>query len=236
VIYNKKDLLLPDDLRFDTATVPDFAKINLQEVNSTEPEFGAQQAYVANIVTASDSNRMRDEGSNEAADTQAWYQFMNQRYTNTNWGTGNSLRIVLEEQVQNANIGGAPTSNFQAYLPRVADWKRANRPGADNVQGITSFLGGGVIGVAYIGTMCNSDFSVGINNVGFTFDTSDRGLLVAHECGHNFNMQHDEGAREQPGPTVMNPFLLSAAQVFSPPSVNDFINGQGPFGGFKQCL
>merc|ERR1719361_603353 len=101
-----------------------------------------------NLVTASDANRMNAFSSQnaEVSNTQSVIAQMNNRYTNTNWGSGNSLRIQFTTQVVNANMGGTPTSNLSAYLPRVASWKGSFYPNSDNVQGLTSFNSGGTIG------------------------------------------------------------------------------------------
>jgi hypothetical protein len=223
VIYSMNDLILPADIKFEHAVAgfEEFAA----NANMTR-QAGAMPAYVMNLVTASDSARMNAQSS-ESSNTQSIVSQMNSRYTNSNWGSGNSLRITLQTQVQNANMGGSPTSNLSSYLPRVASWKGSNYPNSDNVQGLTSFNQGGTIGVAYLTTMCSRSNSAGINNVGFTSSTASRGILVAHEAGHNFAMQHDNNNN----PSVMSSSINSNAQSFSNPSVNDFLRSSP-----KSCL
>ncbi len=52
-------------------------------------------------------------------------------------------------------------------------------------------LDGNTIGVAYLGTMC-TEFSNGLVQDGGSPITSVI-AIAAHEVGHNFNMQHDDG-------------------------------------------
>jgi len=217
IIYDMRDLVLPDDIQFGEAVDAFGGDITFQ--NGTD--VGSNRAYVMNLVTASDSARMNafSSQSAEVSNTQSVVSQMNNRYTATSWGSGNSLRIQFTTQVVNANMGGAPTSNLSAYLPRVASWKGSNYPNSDNVQGLTSFNSGGTIGVAYLRTMCQRSNSAGINNVGFTTSTSSRGILVAHEAGHNFAMCHDNATPNN----VMSSSINANANSFSGRSVNDFL-------------
>jgi len=224
IIYDMEDLILPEDISYGeaVATFDEFA------ASTNFTDVGGSRAYVMNLVTASDSQRMNaySSSSAELSNTLSIISQMNSRYTNTNWGSGNSLRIVAQTQVQNANMGGAPTSNLSSYLPRVASWKGSNYPNSDNVQGLTSYSSGGVIGVAYLTTMCQRSNSAGINNVGFTSSTSTRGILVAHEAGHNFAMNHDNSQTN-----VMSSSINSNAQGFTQFSVNEFLSRSS-----KSCL
>lgn len=227
IIYDMEDLVLPDDISYGEAVADfgNFADTN-EVMNSTD--VGVNRAYVMNLITASDSQRMRAYSSSgaEASNSQSVIAQMNNRYTSTSWGSGNSLRIVNKRQVQNANMG-TPTSNLSNYLRQVATYKGNNHRSEDNVQGFTSYNSGGTIGVAYMRTMCQASNSCGINNVGFTSSTSSRGILVAHEAGHNFAMEHDNNNN----PSVMSSSINSNAQRFSGPSVNDFIRSSP-----KGCL
>jgi hypothetical protein len=231
IIYDMEDLVLRDDISFGEA-LDEFGNVAVETLtfpNVTDSDVVTNRAYVMNMVTGSDSNRMNAYSSQnaEVSNTQSVYSQMNNRYTNTNWGSGNSLRIVLQVQVVNANFGGAPTSNLSNYLPRVASWKGSNYPNNDNVQGLTSFNSGGTIGVAYLRTMCQRSNSAGINNVGFSSSTSSRGILVAHEAGHNFAMCHDNATPNN----VMSSSINSNANSFSSRSVNEFLSVSS-----KTCL
>ena len=51
---------------------------------------------------------------------------------------------------------------------------------------------GGTIGIAFVGTMCNSNLATGVTQDGLR-DFSNVVTTAAHELGHNFNMDHDDG-------------------------------------------
>ena len=53
-------------------------------------------------------------------------------------------------------------------------------------------LDGTTVGIAYVGTMCNVRYSLGLTQDGG--DLLEKVITVAtHEMGHNFNMEHDTG-------------------------------------------
>jgi hypothetical protein len=225
IIYDMNDLVLPDDIEYGEA-VEAFESRDFNFPNATD--VGSKRAaYTMGLVTASDSARMGafSSQSAEASDTQSVVAQMNNRYTATNW-SGNSLRIQLSIQVANANMGGA-TNDLNNYLPRVASWKNSNYPTQDNVQAFTSWNSGGTIGLAYVRTMCDRQNSAGVNNVGFTSSQSSRGILVAHEAGHNFAMNHDDSTANN----VMSSGINANAGSFSSRSVSEFLNSSP-----KTCL
>jgi len=224
IVYNLKDLILPEGLEYGHLIAPEG---NATDINDSGRRLQSNRNLVNNMVTASDRNRMNAFSSTnaEVSNTQSVVSQMNSRYTSSSWQNGNTLRIQLQEQVTNANMG-TPTSNLSNYLGQVAAWKASNRASSDNVQGFTSYSSGGVIGVAYVNTMCQSRNSAGINNVGFTNSDATRGILVAHECGHNFNMGHDNNS----GATVMSSSINSNARSFSSTSVGQFNQRRGNYG------
>lgn len=75
-------------------------------------------------------------------------------------------------------------------------------------------LNGGVIGIAFLGVLCNRGFGVGLSQVTSTASTS--AVLVAHELGHNFGAPHDNqsgsACASTPGTFIMNSFLISTDQ------------------------
>jgi hypothetical protein len=217
IIYDMKELVLPDDIEYDEA-VEAFENRDFNFPNATDG--GSKRvAYVMGLITGSDSAHMAAFSTQnaEVTNTQSVIAQMNKRYTATSFGA-NSLRIQFITQVVNANFGGAPTNNLNNYLPRVATWKGTNYPTGDNVQGLTSFNSGGTIDLAYVRTMCDRSNSAGINNVGFTTSTSSRGILIAHEAGHNFAMNHDDTTANN----VMSSSINANAASFSSRSVSEF--------------
>lgn len=51
-------------------------------------------------------------------------------------------------------------------------------------------LTGNEIGVAYLGTVCNTPFAYGLSQSRFSLQPGRRAALTAHELGHNFNANH----------------------------------------------
>ena len=115
-------------------------------------------------------------------------------------------------------------------LDQVGHWKDANddspgQPmwGSDLAHLFTGRdLSGGVIGIAYIGSLCDSFAGVGVDE-DFTPTASLLTLLLAHEMGHNFGAPHDNeqnppsACGSEPGIYIMNPSLSpSLQQKFSP--------------------
>ncbi len=54
-------------------------------------------------------------------------------------------------------------------------------------------LDGSVIGIAYIGAVCNQGWAYGLSQSRFTVNMPARVALTAHELGHNWNAQHCNG-------------------------------------------
>jgi len=133
-----------------------------------------------------------------------------------------------------------------AYLDSVGVYISQNQNGIrnlfgtfDNVQVFSGFnFEDSTIGLAYVGSMCDSRFSVGINQVtdGRSFYNA---AVVAHEMGHNFNMQHDT----VPLVNVMSAVISqNAALEFSEESrgfINSFMEntyGRAGIFGVPTCL
>lgn len=53
--------------------------------------------------------------------------------------------------------------------------------------------GGGIIGVAYLGTICSNSSGYGASAVGFSGSITSQTGLVSHEAGHQFNGPHCSG-------------------------------------------
>ena len=72
-------------------------------------------------------------------------------------------------------------------------------------------LNGTIIGIAYLGSVCNGDSAVSLSEG--TLSTTESALIAAHELGHNFNAPHDG----QPGACATTPqtFLMAPRINFS---------------------
>ena len=76
-------------------------------------------------------------------------------------------------------------------------------------------LNGSTIGIAYLSSLCDSKFGIGVNEV--TGGGTARALVVAHELGHNFGAPHDNEVdspcESTPGNFLMNPSLNGSDQL-----------------------
>ena len=113
-------------------------------------------------------------------------------------------------------------------LDQVGHWKDANDDSAGQLMWGSDLahlftgrdLSGSVIGIAYIGSLCDSFAGVGVDE-DFTPTASLLTLLLAHEMGHNFGAPHDNeqnsACGSEPGIYIMNPSISpSLQQKFSP--------------------
>ena len=77
-------------------------------------------------------------------------------------------------------------------------------------------LDGGVLGISWIGTLCDSTYSTALSQ-DFTTDNTSLVLLAAHEIGHVFGAYHDNQAGSPCASTpfgfIMNPYVSSALEL-----------------------
>lgn len=93
-----------------------------------------------------------------------------------------------------------------------------------------------IIGIAYLGSLCDGTFSVGVDR-NWTTSLSLMSMLLAHEMGHNFGAPHDNQAGSvcgyEPGTFIMNPVISPSLQRgFSPCSkveIGGYVSSVGCF-------
>ena len=75
---------------------------------------------------------------------------------------------------------------------------------------------GSVIGIAWVGTVCNGSYGTGLSQ-DFTTNNKSLVLLTAHEIGHNFNALHDNESGSPCASTpfgfIMNPYVSTALNL-----------------------
>jgi len=214
IIYDLNDVIVPEN-RFDHITMNDDREKPLLKVVSTSPD-GLRVAYRCAAQTASDDTRMRAYGSAnaEAQNTQSLYNQAAARYRNTRWTNGaDTVTLAIAGQTQNPG-GWTHSATMSTKLSNLAGYKSRTFAARANLLGLTHFNYGSTIGLAYVNTMCQAANSCGVNNVGYSTSDNNRGVLVAHEMGHNFSFDHDSAGNGGNG-FVMWPSLLTSAQAFS---------------------
>ena len=102
------------------------------------------------------------------------------------------------------------TSNSNDVLRKIVAYSKITFPDVDNAHLLTNVdFASSVIGLAYVGVMCSLDYSGGVNHYDVRQHYSLAAGTVAHEVGHNFNMDHDEAGCECPhSPCLMNPYSV----------------------------
>ena len=133
------------------------------------------------------------------------------------------VQISLVDIVELANNGPLTSTSPNTLLNQFSNFMGSS--GIDN-PGITHLftgrnLNGSVIGIAFLGTLCDQDNGVGVDEI--RGDGTSGALLVAHELGHNFGAPHDNQGGSPcattPGTFIMNPSLNGSDQ-FSQCSIN----------------
>eukprot|EP00808_Paulinella_micropora_P023459 g23646.t1 len=85
------------------------------------------------------------------------------------------------------NQGNSCPMSISTQLDYFSSWASSNAPKGEGLWHLIDdcFPGAGIIGLAWIGTLCNS-----ARNTGVSWYSRTMWLTVAHEMGHNFNAQH----------------------------------------------
>ncbi|KAJ8264449.1 hypothetical protein GJAV_G00149290 [Gymnothorax javanicus] len=131
------------------------------------------------------------------------------------------LEIFEQENPFDVEINSAPT-----VLRSFVKWRRKSllprirHDVAQLIVGRTSSYSGGVLGMAFVGTVCSAGSSGGISVYGAD-DLPLISAVVAHELGHNLGMNHDDSDCRCDGRCIMAPAAGKATQ-FSSCSGDDF--------------
>lgn len=126
------------------------------------------------------------------------------------------VHINVSQISQLASDGAMTSTNPQILLDQFANYMQS--PGANN-PGLAHLFTGrdmdqNVVGIAYIGALCNKFYGVGASQVDATGVYG--ALTVAHEMGHNFGSPHDSQDGSACASTadtfLMNPVLNGSSQ------------------------
>uniref|UniRef100_A0A674CLN0 ADAM metallopeptidase domain 9b n=1 Tax=Salmo trutta TaxID=8032 RepID=A0A674CLN0_SALTR len=109
-------------------------------------------------------------------------------------------------------------------LGLFVDWRKTvllPRIRNDDAHGLAGAYGGGILGMAFVGTVCSMATAGGINvysgdNLGYV------STVVAHEMGHNLGMNHDDGRCTCNGGSCIMAATATGSTLFSDCSASDF--------------
>uniref|UniRef100_A0A674CKT6 ADAM metallopeptidase domain 9b n=1 Tax=Salmo trutta TaxID=8032 RepID=A0A674CKT6_SALTR len=111
-------------------------------------------------------------------------------------------------------------------LGLFVDWRktvllpRIRNDDAQLIVGLAGAYGGGILGMAFVGTVCSMATAGGINvvsnNLGYV------STVVAHEMGHNLGMNHDDGRCTCNGGSCIMAATATGSTLFSDCSASDF--------------
>lgn len=127
------------------------------------------------------------------------------RFLSTN-GTLNTTIVSGEDTL---------LSRFRSYMAS-GDGRSIPKGGLNHLFSGKDFEGN-TVGVAYLNTLCSTNYGYGINQVRAASTTT--ALTIAHEMGHNFGASHDGQSgsvcASQTGSWLMSP-SLNGSTTFSP--------------------
>jgi PKD repeat protein len=198
---------------------------------------GAGICYRVEVYIANDLLMFNRYGSAAAVEKHT-LAVWNNVTTNYKKNFANDYEFKILKQIVATAGGSLPlssTTDASALLGEFRDWAVKKNGFGDQKFDIaqmwtTRDISGGVVGVAYLGVVCGANRAQLIED--FSKSSENLRLVVAHETGHNFNMQHDPAG----SPFIMAPAVnqTSTWSSQSKSQLNAFVSGL--FSAGTSCL
>lgn len=185
-----------------------------------KPSAGAAAACaLVELAVAIDYSMVRGLGSAAAAEKRVndIYNMVDGLYQDPAINIHIRITEVFIETAQN-NTWGA-TVDISAYLTNLGTWMRGAN-GFKNPFDIASMwyyhLGGGTVGLAWVGTVCNNNRS----NIIRYFTATSRSMMIdaAHEMGHNFSAPHIANST-----SIMNASITGSNDKWDASTINSIV-------------
>jgi hypothetical protein len=212
----------------DVVVSPDLRR-RLTSRSSVDGPVGAKQAHYVEWAIVNDDKMHDLFGMATESHTASMVNAVAATYSDANAQfSGHQVIVTLKEQLtfttyaQLSNAIEVSPGESGTILSNFKNWRKENFGDNDAAAFLCGVdFSGGVLGLAYVGTMCGDD-AVGVNQYRDDLTTI---TTMTHELGHNFYMQHDTGAV-----TTMRDRSTFAADV-CPASCNVMASHQRLCGG-----
>jgi hypothetical protein len=225
VVYEKTDVVINDRIRCEnnSMTRPQSGKASDRtgspEVWQTQP---AADCRTIEIGVLANSKSFQFHGSSLSATASyiaSIYNLCEGDYSNE---FTNDFRFKINELVVcNTTLSDPwpPTDDINDNIDDFADWALRGFRSANDLCSFwfhSENFSSGAVGLAYLGMTCSEIGDAAIREYGAS--AAAMRMLVSHEHGHNFNLQHDQ----QGSPYIMAPSVNPLAIDFSPASKTAF--------------
>ncbi|MFT6333659.1 MAG: PKD repeat protein [Saprospiraceae bacterium] len=222
VIYNAKDLRPTAPHKCGTTEMHNKSD-ELYGNDKKDSDSRIDECFDVEIAIANDFAMFEEFGSAFAVEDHA-IGVMNNVQTNYDDEFADELQYVIVTQFTVTSSGGDPWSSSadtDILLPSFRSWGNGGGFGGF-VYDVASLWtdknifnddGSGVIGVAYVGVICNNSRYNLLEN--FTNNPETKRVMVAHELGHNFGSLHDSSSGDIMAPSVSSSTTWSAQSINS---------------------
>ena len=218
VFYHSKDIIDKQEHKCLAVETNDYkGNINDKIDNlKGKPEFSPTDCKEVDLGEASDQLMCAHYGSVSSVQDRIT-TIINAVQVNYIGSFNTDLMLIINEWFNVACGGTDPwtnSTNPNTLLNSFTSWGPSNFS-ADDVGELYTYrdMDGSVIGIAWVGTVCNNGSKYNVIQ-DWTTNLNLQRCTVAHEIGHNFNCQHDaSGSPYIMAPSVSNTNTWSSASI-----------------------